>query len=86
MKKARLADSRVARIADRMKSTAPADVEDAPLTGSRGGRTTVTAAGLLRKTCYLAPDEWRALRVRAAEDESNASEVIRAAVREYLNL
>lgn len=86
MKKARLADTRVARVADKMAQAPPADVDDPPATGSRGGVTTVTIGGLLRKTSYFEPVEWRAIRARADHDMTTAAEVIRRAVREYLDL
>lgn len=55
-----------------------------PTTGARGGLTTVTTGGLLRKTCYFEAAEWRAIRDRAEQDMCTAAEVVRRAVREYV--
>jgi hypothetical protein len=37
-------------------------------TGPRDGKTTLTAGGLLKKTIYLDPEEWAALRKDYDED------------------
>ena len=54
--------------------------------GPRGGRTTVTPGGLNRLSTYLLPDEREAVRRRAFEDDNSISEVIRSAIRSYLDL
>ena len=54
--------------------------------GPRGGRTTVTPGGLNRLSTYLLPEEREAVRRRAFEDDHSISEVIRSAIRAYLDL
>jgi len=57
-----------------------------PWTGPRGGTTTISKSGLLRKTVYFYPDEWEALRKLAHEQERGFAEIVREAVRDYLQL
>ena len=52
--------------------------------GPRGGETTITTSGMLRKTVYFAREEWQAIRQRAYGLETSATDVIREAVREQL--
>ena len=52
----------------------------------RSGSTTVTKAGLHRKTVYFDDDEWEAIRRRAFEDDRAYTDVVRQAVRRYLAL
>jgi hypothetical protein len=54
--------------------------------GPRGGESTVYESGLLRKTCYFNPPEWEAIREAAYKGETSYAEIIRAAVRAYLNI
>jgi hypothetical protein len=54
--------------------------------GPKGGESTVYESGLLRKTCYFYPDEWEAIRAAAFKGEASYADVIRAAVRSYLNI
>ena len=54
--------------------------------GPRGGLTTVTPGGLNRMSTYLLPDEREAVRRRAFESDTSISEVIREAIREFLEL
>lgn len=54
--------------------------------GPRGGLTTVTPGGLNRLSTYLLPTEREAVRRRAFEEDASISEVIRAAIRSYLDL
>jgi hypothetical protein len=54
--------------------------------GPRGGQTTVTPGGLNRLSTYLLPEEREAVRRRAFEDDHSISEVIRTAIRRYLDL
>lgn len=54
--------------------------------GPRGGKTTVTKAGLIRTVVYLHRDERKALRLAAAEREVPASEIMREALRRYLKI
>ena len=56
------------------------------LTGPRGGKTTVTKAGLIRFVAYLHPDERQALRRAAFDREVSASEIVREALRAYLDI
>ena len=52
--------------------------------GPRGGNTTVTAGGLLKKTIYVDQAEWQALRRKSFEEERPISEIVREMIREGL--
>jgi hypothetical protein len=54
--------------------------------GPRGGLTTVTPGGLNRLSTYISPAEREAVRRRAFEEDTSISEVIRDAIRAYLEL
>jgi hypothetical protein len=54
--------------------------------GPRGGKTTVTARGLVRTVVYLHPDERKALKLAAVEREVAASEIMREALRRFLGI
>ena len=56
------------------------------LTGPRGGKTTLTPGGFLKKTIYLESDEWEALREKSFREQRPISELIRALIREGLGL
>jgi len=51
-----------------------------------GGKTTVTARGLVRTVVYLHPDERKALKMAAVEREVAASEIMREALRRFLGI
>lgn len=55
-------------------------------TGPRGGKTTITETGLVRKTIWLHTDEAEALRRRAFDDRRSESEIVREALRLLLEL
>ena len=57
-----------------------------PTTGPRGGKTTVTKSGLVRKTFALHHAEVRALRKAAYEQERTETDSVRAALRRYLEV
>jgi len=59
---------------------------DIPTEGPRGGRTTVTKSGLIQTVVYLHADERKALRLAAAERDCPASEIMREALRAYLDI
>jgi hypothetical protein len=54
--------------------------------GPRGGTTVFTPGGLQKKSFYLDPEEARALRRRAFEEERSESDLAREALRLYLGL
>ena len=54
--------------------------------GPRGGQTTLTAGGLLKKTVYLDPEEWDELRRKSYEESRPISEIIRELIRAGLGL
>jgi hypothetical protein len=54
--------------------------------GPMGGKTTVTARGLVRTVVYLHPDERKALKMAAVEREVAASEIMREALRRFLKI
>lgn len=55
-------------------------------TGPRGGNTTVTAGGLLKKTIYLDAEEWEALRQKSFDEDRPISEIVREVIRHALGL
>ena len=55
-----------------------------PLTGPRGGTSTVTSGGKVRVVAYLEPDERRRLKHAAVERDCSVSDLVRAALEEYL--
>lgn len=55
-------------------------------TGPRGGTTTVTDSGMVRKTVWLHADEAEELRKRAFEERKGESEIVREALRRLLGL
>ena len=55
-------------------------------TGPRGGETTVTKSGMVRKTIWLHGEEAESLRLRAFEERRAESEIVRAALRQYLGI
>ncbi len=54
--------------------------------GPRGGETTVSRSGMIRKTFWFHKDEADALRVKAFEDHCPEAEIVRAALRKYLGI
>lgn len=46
----------------------------------------MTKGGLIRTVVFFSPDERRALKVTAAERDTNVSELVRAAVRAHLSI
>jgi hypothetical protein len=57
-----------------------------PTTGPRGGETTVSKSGMVRKTLWLHGDEAEALRERAFKERRAESEIVREALRGYLGI
>lgn len=57
-----------------------------PLTGPRGGETTVTKSGMVRKTIWLHGDEAEVLREKAYQERRAESEIVREALRGYLGI
>jgi hypothetical protein len=57
-----------------------------PTEGPRGGKTTVTKAGLYRTVIFLSPEERRALKQAALDRDLPASEIVRQALRAYLKI
>lgn len=47
-------------------------------------KTSVTPGGLLRKTVYFQPDEWKAIREECFRRDIKYTELVRTAVRAYL--
>jgi len=54
--------------------------------GPRGGKTTVSASGMVRKTLWLHGDEAEALRERAYKERRAESEIMREALRQLLRI
>lgn len=52
--------------------------------GPRGGVTTTTAGGLRRMVVLVREDQYQELRRRAFEQECSHSELVRAAIDEFL--
>ncbi len=57
-----------------------------PQTGPRGGETTVSKSGMVRKTLWVHGDEAEALRQRAFKERRAESEIVREALRAYLGI
>ena len=54
--------------------------------GPRGGKTTVSASGMVRKTLWLHGDEAEALREKAYRDRRAESDIMREALRRLLGI
>jgi hypothetical protein len=54
--------------------------------GPRGGETTVTKSGMVRKTLWLHGEEAEALRLRAFKERRPESEMVREALRAFLGI
>jgi hypothetical protein len=54
--------------------------------GPRGGETTVSKTGMLKKTLWLHPDEAEALRNRAFTERRTEAEILREGLRRVLGL
>jgi hypothetical protein len=59
---------------------------DKKRTGPRGGETTVSKTGMIRKNVWLHPDEAEALRRRAFEERRTEAEILREGLRRILGL
>jgi hypothetical protein len=54
--------------------------------GPRGGETTVSKTGMIKKTLWLHFDEVEALRAKAFEERRTESDIIREGLRRVLKL
>lgn len=54
--------------------------------GPRGGETTVSKSGMVRKTLWLHADEAEALREKAYQERRAESEIVREALRGFLGI
>jgi hypothetical protein len=54
--------------------------------GPRGGETTVSKSGMVRKTVWLHADEAEALRERAFRERRSEAEILREGLRRVLGL
>jgi hypothetical protein len=54
--------------------------------GPRGGETTVSKTGMIKKTLWLHLDEVEALRAKAFEERRTESDIIREGLRRILKL
>ena len=55
-------------------------------TGPRGGKTTVSKRGLIRKTIWIHEDENEALRRAAFEERKTETEIVRELLRQRFEL
>jgi hypothetical protein len=55
-------------------------------TGPRGGKTTMTETGLVRKTIWLHTEEAEELRRHSYEERRSESELVREAVRQFFKI
>ena len=60
--------------------------DDSPRTGPRGGTTTVTSTGMIRKNLWISHEENEALRRRAFDERRSETQIIRAGLRQILDL
>lgn len=56
------------------------DDEKPPLAGPRGGKTTVTPSGLVKKNLWVSREVAVALRLKAFEEHRSEAEIIREAI------
>ena len=54
-----------------------------PEAGPRGGRTTISKSGMMRKAINLHHDEWEKLRWLSYQENRPASDIVREALRMY---
>lgn len=54
--------------------------------GPRGGETTISKTGMIRKTLWLHPDEAEALRLKAFHERRTEAEILREGLRRILGL
>jgi len=54
--------------------------------GPRGGETTISKSGMVRKTLWLHGDEADALREKAYQERRAESEIVREALRGFLGI
>jgi hypothetical protein len=54
--------------------------------GPRGGETTVSKTGMIRKNVWLHPDEAEALRERAYAERRTEAEILREGLRRILGM
>jgi hypothetical protein len=54
--------------------------------GPRGGETTVSKSGMIRKTIWLHGDEAEVLRERAFRERRSESEIVREALRAFFGI
>ena len=52
----------------------------------QGGTTTITGSGMYRKTMYFDKAEWDAVRRRAFEEGRAYTDIVREAVRRFLDV
>lgn len=62
------------------------DEDDSPRTGPRGGTTTVTSTGMIRKNLWISHEENEALRRRAFDERRSETQIIRSGLRQILEL
>lgn len=60
--------------------------ERVPRTGPRGGTTTVTSSGMIRKNLWISHEENEALRQRAFVERQSETQIIRQGLRRILEL
>lgn len=54
--------------------------------GPRGGETTISKTGMIRKTLWLHPDEAEALRQKAFHERRTEAEILREGLRRIVGL
>jgi hypothetical protein len=83
-----MAKARLGALHAQLKRSKPTKAQTTPAQPTIGGsgQYSRTPGGFIRKTIYLQPDEWEAVRQRAFSERTSESEVIRAAVRVDLKL
>lgn len=59
---------------------------DDPKEGPRGGKTTRSKSGMVRKSFWIDPDAEEALRRMAFEDRRSESEIVREALRRFFKI
>lgn len=59
--------------------------DDQERVGPRGGTTTLTKSGMVRKNFWLPVDEAEELRLKAFQERRSEADIIRASLRHVLN-
>ena len=66
------------------RSKAQEEVHPPPPTGPRGGTTTITRSGMVKKNLWIPADEAEALRRKAFDERRSEADIVREGLRRVL--